>query len=192
MLPRIPQCFRTGWTPHQVDPNGRRRRVSKTNGRIVSGNRNSPRSDSTLYTQAKRRCGTCQQDDLRTNPCDPCGHGTPQRTMDGICLRRRPSQELKPYIGTQRDNTLRSTLRRKTRYIPPCCNRHKSICARSQEENAKVGSTQFRRNYGWIRRIPSILNLDPWNKQDQGISGCPFCGRRNKEYGSYWNSGRIQ
>ena len=35
-----------------------------------------------------------------------------------------------------------------------------------------------------MRRIPSILNLGPWNKQDQGIPRCSFRGGSHKEYGS--------
>jgi len=177
---------------HQIDPNRRRRRVQETNGRILSGNRDSPQRNSALYSRTKRRCRTGKQDDLQMNLHDPCRHGSPERTLGRAGTPCHPYQESQPHTGAQEQDTLRGALRRKPQRFAPCCNRHQCICVRPQDENAKAGFRRFRRNYGRIWRISSISNLDPWDKQNQGISGCPFCGRRNKEYDSSWDSGSAR
>ena len=183
MLPRVPQCFRAGRTPHQVDSNGRRRQVLETNGGAMSGDRNSSRSDSARYTRAKRCCGTGKPNDLRKNSRDPCRHGSAERTLGRAGMRCHTRQELKPTISTQGIDTLRSALWRMIRCVSFRCDRPENLCSHHEKENAKVGSSEFRRDYGRIWWIPSISNLDSQNKQDQGISGCTFYRRRNKEYG---------
>ena len=192
MLPQIQEYLRAGQTPHQVDPNGWRRRIPEANGGVVVRNWNPTRRDGAIYTGAKRCCRMGKQDDLQMNSCHPRRYRSPKGTVGGTRMRHRPSQKAKPNVGAQGNDTLRGVLQGKAQYIPPCCNQHETLCPHCKKENAKVGPPQFRRNYGRMWRIPSISNLDPLNKQDQGILGCPFCGRRNKEHSSSWNSGRIQ
>jgi len=140
MLPRISQCILARQTPRQVDSNGWRRRISKTDGGILQGNRNSSRSDSVLYIRTKRHCRASKQNDLRKDSCYPHGHRSPEGTVGRACTDRRSRQKSQPHTGTQEQDSLQGFIWRKARRLVPCCNWHKSICAHSQEENMKVGS----------------------------------------------------
>src|SRR5947199_5038178 len=186
MLPQIPQYLRTRWTTCQINSNGWRRRITEANGRIMQRTWDRPQGNHSLNSRTEWSCRTCKQDNMRKDTRNPRRNRSSQRTLGRTRMCSRPSQKSQPDKRSQQQDSLRGFVRSETRRISPHCHRHKGIRSYAQEEDQKVGSSQFRGSYGGVWWKQPISNLDSWDKQDQNISRCQVCRRSFKSSERKW------